>query len=502
MTCRPSLRFRLWLGALLLAGLAVTAAGLAAWGLIRTQAHAIEAMAAQNRIEAYGALSARLNEWLLAWVGAPGMVTGMPGPDSRPVVQALDRLDRLLAEDVKAAPDPTEATVRARQSMTPARLRGLFNQLESTFRTTPPDTPAGQAALAFHAAQAPGAIARQIDHEMHRREAALAAMQSLRRPLLTGAALVALAAPLVLAALYLLVLGPLFRRLRQGTAFAATLSAADLPHGAGGHDELGLMFARLRQMAARIDRRRARLEAAIEERTAALSAANDRLALIDRNRRRFFADVGHELRTPLTVIMGEAELGEAHPDPEARAAFQTIGARAARLFRRIEDMLRIARSESGRLELAAERVDLGAAVRGALADLAPALKRAGVSAQVDLPPLAVRGDPDWLRQVFAGLFENAAKYAGRGAEVTVSGRADGGMALVRVADTGRGLPEGLGAAVLDRFTRDAQADQGGGFGVGLALARWVVETLGGSLVLAPSATGLALDLRLPLWEEE
>ncbi|WP_189654858.1 hypothetical protein [Paracoccus mutanolyticus] len=121
----------------------------------------------------------------------------MPGPDSRPVVQALDRLDRLLAEDVKAAPDPTEATVRARQSMTPARLRGLFNQLESTFRTTPPDTPAGQAALAFHAAQAPGAIARQIDHEMHRREAALAAMQSLRRPLLTGAALVALAAPLV-----------------------------------------------------------------------------------------------------------------------------------------------------------------------------------------------------------------------------------------------------------------------------------------------------------------
>ena len=45
-------------------------------------------------------------------------------------------------------------------------------------------------------------------------------------------------------------------------------------------------------------------------------------------------------------------------------------------------------------------------------------------------------------------------------------------------------------------------DQGGGFGVGLALARWVVETLGGSLVLAPSATGLALDLRLPLWEEE
>ncbi|AWX92949.1 hypothetical protein DPM13_06735 [Paracoccus mutanolyticus] len=501
MTCRPSLRFRLWLGALLLAGLAVTAAGLAAWGLIRTQA--LRSRRWPRRPDRGRWRAVGPAERMAAGLGrragdgpgharsrqpARGPGAGPAGPAAGRGCEGCPRSDRShRPRPAKHDPGPAARPVQPagkhlshHPSRHARRTGGAgLSRRPGARRHRPADRPRNappRSRPCRHAILAPPAADRG------------GAGRAGRAPC-TGA-------------LYLLVLGPLFRRLRQGTAFAATLSAADLPHGAGGHDELGLMFARLRQMAARIDRRRARLEAAIEERTAALSAANDRLALIDRNRRRFFADVGHELRTPLTVIMGEAELGEAHPDPEARAAFQTIGARAARLFRRIEDMLRIARSESGRLELAAERVDLGAAVRGALADLAPALKRAGVSAQVDLPPLAVRGDPDWLRQVFAGLFENAAKYAGRGAEVTVSGRADGRMALVRVADTGRGLPEGLGAAVLDRFTRDAQADQGGGFGVGLALARWVVETLGGSLVLAPSATGLALDLRLPLWEEE
>lgn len=487
---RPGLRFRLAVGASVLAVLAVAAALIGIYGLDRTQLHAAEAMAAQRRIEGYGVLSIRVNEWMLGWM------TSRDRPDDTAVLAALDRLDALIAEDVVAAPSETDAVLRARQSMTLARLRGLFGGLSAVLARTPPGTPEADAAAAFYAAQAPVAVAAQVDQETRRRDRALAAMDGLRRPLSTAALAIAVAAPLMLLGLYLWLFRPLFARLGSATKAAEALAMGDLPAGAGGHDELGLMFARLRQMAARIDRRRARLEGIVADRTAALSAANDRLARTDSTRRRFFADVGHELRTPLTVILGEAELGAASADPATRAAFATIQTRAQRLFRRIEDLLRIARSDSGQLELAEGPVDLAATVAAALADVAPVLKRAGVAAKVDLPKLVVRGDADWLRQVFAGFFDNAAKYAGRGATVTVTCSAKAGRAVIRVEDTGPGLPPDRLEAAFDRFARDGDAP---GFGVGLALARWVAEASGGSLTAMPGP-GFRLVMDLPLWE--
>lgn len=493
MRCRPSLRARLWLGAMALAALAVLAAGLGIYGLARTESLATEAMAAQRRIEAYGALSLRVNEWLLGWA-APG---GQGAPEGGAVRAALDDLDRLIAADVAAAASETEAAQRARQSLSPARLRAQFATLEAALAKDPPGTPAGAAAVSFYGAQAPAILSGQIGQEVVRRDAALAALDRLRPRLYVAAGVVAVLSPLLLLALYLLLLRPLFARLDSVTVSAEALAMGGLPPGAGGHDELGLMFARLRQMAARIDRRRAGLEHVVMERTAALSAANDRLARIDSTRRRFFADVGHELRTPLTVILGEAELGARHADPQVRASFQTVQARAQRLFRRIEDLLRIARSESGQLELAAARVDLRDTVEAALADLAPLLRRAGVTVRADLPPLSLCGDGDWLRQVFAGMFDNAAKYAGRGAEVRVSCHAEGAMAVIEVSDSGPGLPPGQATRVFDRFARAGETAPG--FGVGLALARWVAEASGGGLTLA-EGPGFCLRLVLPLWQ--
>ena len=197
------------------------------------------------------------------------------------------------------------------------------------------------------------------------------------------------------------------------------------------------------------------------------------------------------------MILGEAELGMGQADATLRTSFATIHGRALRLFRRIEDLLRIARSESGQLELARDPVELGGTVRAALADTAPLLARAGVTARTDVPAMTVTGDAEWLRQVFAGLFENAAKYAGRGASVAVTGRAEAGMAVVEVVDTGPGLPPGRLGAIFDRFSRGGGPAPG--FGVGLALARWVVEAHGGSLgAESPEGGGLRLAVRLPL----
>jgi two-component system OmpR family sensor kinase len=493
--CRPGLRARLTLGALALAMLAIAGAGLAVYGLARTQSLAAEALAAQRRIEAYGTLSSRVNEWMLGWL-APGGAS----PDASHVAAALEELDALVKADIAGARSPVEEEERGKLGIMPARIRAEVEALERALAAAPSGTPAGEGA-AYSAAQIPAIAAAAVQQEIRRRDTAMAAMDALRRRLHRLALAVAIAAPLIVAGLYFWLLRPLFGRLAAATAGAEGLAAGSPAPGLGGHDELGLLFSRLRLVAARLSRDRARLGETVAERTAELSRANTRLSRIDAERRRFFADVGHELRTPLTVILGEAELGARHSDAGLRASFATIRGRALRLVRRIEDLLRIARSETGQLELARASVDLSAAARAALDDARPLLARAGVAAEIDaLPPLLVTGDGDWLRQVFAGFLENAAKYAGRGATVRIRGSAVQGAAAVTVTDDGPGLAADKHEAVFDRFGR-AGADAPG-FGVGLALARWVVEAHGGSLrAEAPAEGGLRLVMFLPLAED-
>ena len=497
---RPNLRLRLGLGASVLAVLAMLAAGIAVVGLARTQRLATEAMAAQQRIETFSSLSARVNEWMLgrlvsgAAFGAAGGRGASPSESSFAVMATFALLDALVDEDMQAAPDAAATSQRERQVLTLARIRGLFVQLEDSMNHIPLNSPEGEAAVNYYGTQVPALIAGQIQQDARRREAAMASMDQLRHTLNRLAIAVVIATPLILVLLYALLVRPLIARL-QGAA------RGDAP---GAHDELSLAFARVRQRTARLDRRQrrltqdyAQLEGIVAERTAALSHANARLSQADAERRRFFADVSHELRTPLTVILGEAELGLRDADPARRGTFATIQSRALRLYRRIEDLLRIARSESGQLDLQREPVDLGHVIRAAEADVLPLLKRAGVECRIDAPRLAVLGDADWLRQVFAGLFENAAKYAGKGAVLTLTSGASDDCVVLDLTDTGPGIAPDRLAGVLDRFTRgDARAQ---GFGVGLALARWVIEAQGGSIgIYSPVRDGRGMGLRITL----
>lgn len=495
---RPGLRVRLTVAALVLVALAVLAAGISLYGLTRTQALAGEALAAQRRIEAYGVLSARVNAWVLSSFAPEGDPQGAAS-----VREALGLLDGLVADDVRGAPSAEEAARRGRQGAMLAGLRRQVEQLEAALAMTAPGTAARDASLAFFSADLAPSTAAAVQEATQRRDGALAAMEQLRRRLTRAAIGIALAAPAVLVGLYLALLRPLFARLAAATAEAGGIAAGAPAAGAGGHDEFGLLLARLRLTAMRLARDRARLGATVAEQTAELREANERLSRADVARRRFFADVSHELRTPLTVILGEAELGMAHADAAVRASLATIRGRAGRLSRRIEDLLRIARSETGQLELARDPVDLEATVRAAVTDVTPLLARAGVTVDLKVPPLVVAGDGDWLRQVFSGLLENAAKYAGRGACVRITARGEAGEAVVALADDGPGLPPERLGAIFERFGREASPAPQPGFGVGLALARWVVESLGGSLVaVAPDGGGLTLAMRLPLAETE
>lgn len=485
MRCRPGLRVQLGLAALTLAILAVLAAGLSVAGLMDTKRRADDALAAQRRIEVYGALSARMTAWVLASLSPD---RDLVAAQAR-VVDTIDMLERLIATESSSGRLP-EADA---QSLGLARIRVQIAALGAALARGSADP---VAALAAYAGDVPTLVAAGIDSETRRRDAALAATDRLAARLQRVGLAITFAAPLVLVMLYLVVLKPFVTRLAVSSAHVERLATTAFPE-AEYHDELGLFLAHLRRSALRLARRQARLEATIATRTAEVQAANVMLSRVDDERRRFFADVSHELRTPLTVILGEAELNGDHPDPATRESFATIRSRAERLFRRIEDLLRIARSESGRLELEYELVDLGAVVGAARTDVAPLLARAGVVLRVEVPSLMVEGDADWLRQVFAGLLENAGKYAGSGATVVVRGQSRGAWARVTVSDDGPGVPEDRLGALFDRFERNGTIPAKG-FGVGLALARWVIEVHGGSLIAERSPTGgLELEVCLP-----
>jgi signal transduction histidine kinase len=494
-----SLRLRLSAGAVGLAALAMIAALLTTYGVRQALWLGDDAAGAQRRIDAYGTLSARITEVVLT-----------PADQRVAVVQAVfddfGRLDQMVGADI-AATDGDAARSRAAQGQALGRMRGAFQRLTGDLQALAAD-PARDAALASFAQIFAPLMRDQVEYNRLRRDEALTALDSLRQRMVALSIAVVAAVGSVLVLLYLLVIAPLIQRLSSATR-VAVLGQTDarpmlLPRGA--HDELGLLFARLNRLIARLDRRRAAvaadraaLETVVAERTAALEAVNARLARIDEDRRRFFADVSHELRTPLTVILAEAELAAAICPPGSAQSLTTIRARATRLNRRIEDLLRIARSDSGQLELDPRQADLSAILDAALDDMRPLLTRARFTVRrprVGTAPVEV--DPDWLRQILGGIIGNAVKHAGTGATLFLTSGTANGQSYCEITDDGPGLPPESRADVATRFANGA-APGPGSFGIGLALARWVTEAHGGSLTLtSPVADGRGFSARIML----
>ena len=487
------LRLRLSAGAVVLAVLAMLGAFLAAFGSQQALRLSEEAAFAQRFIDAYGTLSARISDLVLA----PPQARDAAAVAVR---STFDLLHDLTAADIERANSRQDSDTRALRGQILSRIQG---SVEVLLRELPQseDLAEREAVINSFAAQFSPLLAREIELQRLRRNNATADLRKLHDRLLVLAIAIALASPIMLAGLYFWLIQPLIDRLRAATNLArqyglGNRGAQKLPIGV--HDELGHLFARINLMTARLNRARKRveadrdrLEAIVGERTAELRLANARLEQIDRDRRRFFADVGHELRTPLTVILAEAELGLA-PVPldeaEARNGFGVIAARGRRLSRRIDDLLRIARSESGQIEFTARIFDPAETARAAMDDLAPVARRAGITLTATLAEgLSIHGDDDWTRQILAGLIDNAIRHSPPGATVAIGVERQPDGIDLSVCDEGEGVPESEQAMVFERHVRGMKGQGSGGrtpgFGVGLALARWVVTRLGGEIML-------------------
>ncbi|TSB08932.1 HAMP domain-containing protein, partial [Streptomyces benahoarensis] len=222
--------------------------------------------------------------------------------------------------------------------------------------------------------------------------------------------------------------------------------------------------------------------------------------------RRFVADASHELRTPLASIRGYAELtrrGDERPGPQTRHALGRIESEAERMSGLVEDLLLLARLDSGR-PLAYAPLDLSPLVVDAVSDAQAA--GPGHWWRLDLPvePMTVRGDGARLQQVLVNLLANARVHTPEGTTVTARVRAaDGGGAVrLEVGDDGPGIAPELLPRVFERFARgDASRSRvAGSTGLGLALVQAVVAAHGGRVTVesVPGRTVFAVVLPLSL----
>ncbi len=250
------------------------------------------------------------------------------------------------------------------------------------------------------------------------------------------------------------------------------------------------------------------LEREVEERTQELSQTLKRLENADASRRRFLADISHELRTPLTLIQGEAEMvmrGGAKAPDEYREALTRVRDQAIQTTRLVKDLLLVARAEEGNLNMERRTLDLAALVREVNTDFRSAALKKKLRLTTDLPqrPMFVSGDPFRLRQVFGIVMDNAIRYSGEGQDVSFRLGSNGRSVQASVRNRGAKLDKDEVNNVFDRFFRGNEAARSSdGSGLGLPVARAIVEAHGGTISLQPEDDGVTAVVRLPLLEPE
>jgi heavy metal sensor kinase len=312
----------------------------------------------------------------------------------------------------------------------------------------------------------------------------LAPLEEADRELSSLLAALALAVPAALAAAaasgYALArkaLAPVERLRRSTEAITAASLDRRLPVE-NARDELGRMAQTINAMIARLERSFAEV-------------------------RRFTADASHELRTPLTAIRTEAEVALTRPlgEDDARQLVGSILEECGRLTRLTEQLLTLAREDAGVARPVPEPVDLASLVREVAEMMRPLAEARGLRLADETDgEVRARGEPARLRQVFFNAVDNAIKYTPAGGTITVRAARRGPGAVVTVTDTGEGIPPEHLPRVFDRFYRvdKARSREQGGAGLGLSIAKGIIESHGGRIALdSASGRGTTCTVTLP-----
>ncbi len=231
-----------------------------------------------------------------------------------------------------------------------------------------------------------------------------------------------------------------------------------------------------------------------------------RLQNANRLKDEFLATLSHELRTPLNAVLGYARMlqsGAVTPE-KVPQAIEVIGRNAASLAQIVEDVLDVSRIVLGKARLRIEPTDIASVIEDAIATVKPAIDAKGLRLTSVIAPRIpeLPADANRLQQVVWNLLSNAVKFTPRGGSIEVRVAEDSGDIQIVVSDTGIGFPSNFKPHVFERFR---QAESGptrlhGGLGLGLAIARHIVELHGGTIdgESAGEGLGATFTLRLPL----
>ena len=242
---------------------------------------------------------------------------------------------------------------------------------------------------------------------------------------------------------------------------------------------------------------RKRLERELEETARTVAEAN-------RVKSDFLAILSHELRNPLAAIRYALQhVKEALLDQSGRSALAVISRQLAQLVRLVDDLLDVARMTTGKLALKREAVTLDAVVNAAVESTSPVIHAARHTFEVVMPdePLSVEVDADRISQVIANLLINAAKYTSRGGKITLNVSREIDQAVICVTDNGMGIAGDQLPRLFEMFRQVNPPEKSqGGLGVGLTIAKALVQLHGGSVKAHSGGLGCGAEfvVRLPL----
>jgi PAS domain S-box-containing protein len=236
----------------------------------------------------------------------------------------------------------------------------------------------------------------------------------------------------------------------------------------------------------------------LESRVEALRQAEQR-------KNNFIATLAHELRNPLNAVSNAIQLlAQCEPiSPDVEFAIGTVRRQAEFIGRMISDLLEVARTAAGKIELRKQRVVLREIIAQAVETCRPLINERTHDLHQFLPdvPIEVDADPVRLRQVFVNLIENAAKYTQYGGTIRIKVTTEGDEAVVRVQDDGVGIPPEVMPHIFDLFTQAEFATRSqGGLGIGLSVVKDTVALHGGSVQATSDGLGKGSEftVRLPL----
>jgi len=247
-----------------------------------------------------------------------------------------------------------------------------------------------------------------------------------------------------------------------------------------------------------LSKRRRLLEAELQRRV-------EELAEADRRKDEFLATLAHELRNPLAPILSALELMRLRTadDPTLKGLMDAVERQTWHLARLVDDLLEVSRITRGKVRLRKEPLDLETVVARAVETSRPFIEARKHELSVSPPgePVRLEADPIRLEQVLINLLNNAAKYTDPGGRIWLTWAREGGEAVVRVRDTGIGIPPEMLSRIFDLFTQvDRSLDRAqGGLGIGLTLVRNLIEMHGGAVSADSAGPGRGSEfvVRLP-----